>query len=280
MALTKLGLELDPAIFAEHGVNVNDRELAKQKAKERNRSMEKLYNQQNQQNKAIAVWKKSLWASGEINFTFDDWKPNERQNTAKARNLGNKAFKLAKTMINSHLNVIMSGDAGVGKTSLALAMLDLLKQQNKSVLFVSTVALSQLVAEQYDYQDKRSRLHDLTRAMRTCDVLLLDDLGADGGSAEKVMGQGYTGTRKDLQALLFDIANNRYEGTTKERRQANKDGLKLIKPVHQTIITTNNLTEELRRIYGERTISRLVSLDPNHRLAFNDMEDMRTKEGI
>lgn len=280
MALTKLNLDLDPAMFAEHGVDVNEYASAKEKAESRNKAMDKRRNQQNQRNKANAVWAKSLWASGEIQFAFNDWKPNERQNTAKARNLGNKAFKLAKEMVNSHFNVIMSGDAGVGKTSLALAMLDQLRKQGKEVLFVSTVALSQLVAEQYNYQDKRSRLHDLTRAMRTCDVLLLDDLGADGGSAEKVMGQGYTGTRKDLQALLFDIANNRYEGTAKERRQANKDGLKLIKPVHQTIITTNNLTEELRRIYGERTISRLVSLDPNHRLAFNDMEDMRTKEGI
>ncbi len=54
----------------------------------------------------------------------------------------------------------------------------------------------------------------------------------------------------------------------------------MIKPVHQTIITTNNLTDELIRIYGERTVSRLVTRDPNHRLAFNDMEDMRIKEGI
>ena len=116
--------------------------------------------------------------------------------------------------------------------------------------------------------------------MKTCDVLLLDDLGADGGNIEKVMGKGYTGTRKDLQALLFEIVNTRYEGTKKEQRIADDNHVKLIKPVHQTIVTTNNLTDELIRIYGERTISRLVTRDPNHRLAFNNMEDMRTKEGI
>ena len=79
---------------------------------------------------------------------------------------------------------------------------------------------------------------------------------------------------------MFSIANNRYEGTEKERKRADEKNIKLIKPVHQTIITTNNTTDELIRIYGERTISRLVTRDPNHRLPFNEMDDMRIKEGI
>lgn len=280
MPLTKLNLRLDPKLFAEHGVNVNDDSLA-ERVNQRNKRMEKLYNQQAKRNKQKVIWDKSLWASGEISFDFKDWKPNERQNPIKAKNLGNKAFKLAHQMAtNGHLNVIMSGDAGVGKTSLALAMLSKLKQDNKTVLFVSVIALSQLVSDQYEYNDRKEQLQDLKRAMCECDVLLLDDLGADGGSAEKVMSNGYTGARKDVQALMFDVANNRYEGTKKEQNAARKAGIKLSKPVHQTIITTNNMTEELERIYGERTISRLISRDPNHRLAFNDMEDMRTKEGI
>lgn len=280
MPLTKCNLNLPPELFAKHGVNVNDDSLAK-RVNDRNKRMEKLYNQQAKRNKQKVIWDKSLWASGEISFDFKDWKPNERQNPIKAKNLGNKAFKLAHQMAtNGHLNVIMSGDAGVGKTSLALAMLSKLKQDNKTVLFVSVIALSQLVSDQYEYNDRKEQLRELKRAMCECDVLLLDDLGADGGSAEKVMSNGYTGARKDVQALMFDVANNRYEGTRKEQNAARKAGVRLSKPVHQTIITTNNMTEELERIYGERTISRLISRDPNHRLAFNDMEDMRTKEGI
>lgn len=279
MPLTKYNLNLLPELFAKHGVNVNDDSLA-ERVNDRNKQMNKLYNQQAKRKKQRIVWNKSLWASGEIDFTFKDWKPNERQNPVIAKNLGNKAFKLAHEMVNGHLNVIMSGDAGVGKTSLALAMLNKLKQANKTVLFVSVIALSQLVADQYEYSDRKNQLRDLKRAMCECDVLLLDDLGADGGSTEKVMSNGYTGARKDVQALMFDVANNRYEGMRKEQNAARKAGVKLSKPVHQTIITTNNLTDELERIYGERTISRLISQDPNHRLAFNDMEDMRTKEGI
>ena len=279
MAFMKLDLNLDPAIFAEHGVDIHG-STAQKRFEERNKRMERKYNQQAIRNRQKLVWNKSLWASGEIDFTFKDWKPNERQNPVIAKNLGNKAFKLAHEMVNGHLNVIMSGDAGVGKTSLALAMINALKKTNKTVLFVSVIALSQLVSEQYQYSDREEQLRDLKRAMCECDVLLLDDLGADGGSAEKVMSKGYTGARKDVQTLMFDVANNRYEGTKKEQNAARKAGIKLKKPVHQTIITTNNLTDELERIYGERTISRLISRDPNHRLAFNDMEDMRVKEGI
>lgn len=279
MPLTKLNLNLDPKIFAEHGVDINDDSLA-ERVNDRNKQMSKLYNQQAKQKKQRIIWNKSLWASGEIDFTFKDWKPNERQNPIIAKNLGNKAFKLAHEMVNGHLNVIMSGDAGVGKTSLALAMLNKLKQANKTVLFVSVIALSQLVADQYEYSDRKNQLRDLKRAMCECDVLLLDDLGADGGSVDKVMTNGYTGARKDMQTLMFEVVNCRYEGTKDERKKARENHKKLVKPVHQTIITTNNLTKELKKIYGERTISRLVTQDPNHRLAFNDMEDMRVKEGI
>lgn len=279
MTFKRVGFDIDPKLFEQAGVDIHDPNL-RARAEERNKQMNKRFNRELKQKQSNAVWSKSLWASGEIKFTLNEWKPEERSNPVKAKNLGNKAFKLAKEMVNGHLNVIMSGDAGVGKTSLALAMINMLRETGKTALFVSTVALNELVSEQYEYSDRKKRLQELARAMKTCDVLLLDDLGADGGSAEKVMGYGYTGTRKDLQALLFDIANNRYEGTEKERRAADKNHIKLIKPVHQTIITTNNLTDELIRIYGERTISRLVTRDPNHRLAFNDMDDMRIKEGI
>ena len=183
-------------------------------------------------------------------------------------------------MVNGHLNVAMSGLAGVGKTSLALAMANALKDSGKTVLFVSVIALSELLSEQYDYQDRKERLQSLRKTMCSCDVLILDDLGADGGSVDKVMTNGYTGARKDMQTLMFEVANCRYEGTKDERKKARENHKKLVKPVHQTIITTNNLTKELKKIYGERTISRLVTQDPNHRLAFNDMEDMRVKEGI
>lgn len=278
MAFQKLNFNVSPEAFAGH-VDIHDPKLI-ERVEQRNKDMNAKWNQLNQQNKIRATWNKSLWASGEIEFTFDDWKPNERDNVKKARSLGNKAFLLTKEMVNGHLNVVMSGDAGVGKTSLALAMLDKLRLAGKTTLFVSVIALNELVSNQYEYADQKGRLYYLQKAMCKSDILLLDDFGADGGDIGKVMSDRFTGARKDMQSLMYKVANQRYEGTPKERKDAKKDGIKLIKPVHQTIITTNNMTSELERIYGQRTVSRLITRDPNHRLAFNDMEDMRAKEGI
>ena len=180
MPLTKLELNIDHKLFEAHGVNIHDPKELKDRVTERNERMTHLYNHQAQRQKASVIWNKSLWASTPIEFTFKDWKPDERQNEAKARELGNKAFKLAKAMINGHLNVVMSGNAGVGKTSLALAMLDSLRKVGKTVMVVSTVALSQLISDQYEYNDRKEQLRELKRAMKECGVLLPDLLIVTG----------------------------------------------------------------------------------------------------
>lgn len=264
--------------FAKH-FSLDDPEL-EERYRNRNKRMERQYNVQALANRINLMWSKSLWGSSPIDFTFDDWKPEERKNVEMAKHLGNKAYLLSREMVNGHLNVVLSGDAGVGKTSLALAMLSKLRQSGVTTLFVSVVALDQLLSDQYKFGDCEERLGRLREAMAKVDVLLLDDLGAEAGDVRKVMSSDYTGTRKDMQKLIFEVANERYEGTKAERNAARKQGRKLIKPVHQTIVTTNNITDELKRIYGERTTSRLITQMPEHRLPFNDMEDMRQVNGF
>lgn len=266
------------AVFAQH-INLDDPKL-KEKYKQRNKQKVLEYTRENTHNKAETVWEHSLWSSAPIEFNFSDWKPNERQNTDKAKKLGNKAFVLAKELQTKAFNVVMSGDAGVGKTSLALAMLYQLKDAGKRVMFVSTSELMHLVSEQYSYRDRAKELEDVKRAMCECDVLLLDDFGAEGGSIKKITSGDFTGVRRDMQSLIYDVANARYEGTWREQKTAVKAGKKLPKPVRSTIVTTNNQTGELELIYDKRTVSRLISKNPEHRLAFNDMEDMRPKEGL
>lgn len=265
-------------VFAQH-INLDDPKL-KEKYEKRNKQKVLDYTEENSRNKAAIVWEHSLWSSAPIKFTFADWNPSERHNTNKAKELGNKAFTLAKGIQTKAFNVVMSGDAGVGKTSLALAMLYQLKGAGKRVMFVSTSELMHLVSEQYRYQDRAKELEDVKRAMCECDVLLLDDFGAEGGSIKKINSGDFTGVRRDMQSLIYDVANARYEGTWREQKAAVKAGKKLPKPVRSTIVTTNNQTGELELIYDKRTVSRLISKNPEHRLAFNDMEDMRPKEEL
>lgn len=264
--------------FAKH-ISFDDPNL-KEKYEQRNKDMEKKYNICAVANRNKAIWNGSLWGTSPINFTFNDWEPTRRKDPQKAKDLGNKAFVLAREMVNGHINVVLSGNAGVGKTSLALAMLSMLRSSGKSTLFVSVIALNRLVGEQYKFPDKANELYRLRKLMIKTDVLLLDDLGAEAGDIRKVMSSDYQGTRKDLQDLMFDVANQRYEGTKEERKESQKTGKQLIKPVRQTIVTTNNYTEELERIYGQRTISRLITKNKEHRLAFNNMEDMREANGF
>ena len=204
------------AVFAQH-INLDDPKL-KEKYKQRNKQKVLEYTRENTHNKAETVWEHSLWSSAPIEFTFADWKPNERQNTDKAKKLGNKAFVLAKELQTKAFNVVMSGDAGVGKTSLALAMLYQLKDAGKRVMFVSTSELMHLVSEQYSYRDRAKELEDVKRAMCECDVLLLDDFGAEGGSIKKITSGDFTGVRRDMQSLIYDVAYRDWETDRKSTR--------------------------------------------------------------
>lgn len=279
MALKRVGFHIDPAFAKRHGVDLLDPQAAKH-YKERNKRMEVKYTKAAKRRHIELIWDQSLWNSGEIEFAFSDWKPEERANVQKARNLGNKAYKLSHLLLAENFNVVMSGEAGVGKTSLALAMVTYLREHGKTALFVSTDELISMINDQYNYDDVKQQLNLTKKAMYTADILLLDDLGAEGGSISKVNDDHYSGVRQDMQRFMQDVANNRYEGTQEEQNSARGKGIKLPKPVHSTIITTNNTTDELERIYAHRTISRLITRDSKHRLAFNDMEDMRVKEGL
>ena len=265
-------------LFSEH-VDVNDPHL-KERAEKRNQKMEAMYNRQAIENRIRLYQDKSLWEGAPLEFSVDDWQPELRKDNQQAQKLGNKAYKLARQMVNKSFNVVMSGPAGVGKTSLALMMAKILQQHNKTVMFVSTDELMRLCSDQYDYPDAKAKLQDRKQYIDQADVLILDDLGAEAGSVEQVMSSNFRGVRRDMQTLIYNIASHRFEGTREDQIEANKKGIKLSHPVRSTIITTNNVQEELERIYNSRTISRLITMKPEHRLAFNDMEDMRKESDL
>ncbi len=265
-------------LFSEH-VDINDPHL-KERAEKRNQKMVEMYNRQAIENRIRLYQDKSLWEGAPLKFGVDDWQPNRRKNVKQARELGNKAYKLAHQMVNKSFNVVMSGLAGVGKTSLALMMAEILQQHDKTVMFVSADELFRLCNDQYDFPELKAKLRDRMHFMNYADVLILDDLGAEAGSVKQVNSKDFNGVRRDMQRLIYDIASHRFEGTKEDKIKANKKGIELTHPVRSTIITTNNVQEELERIYNSRTISRLITMKPEHRLAFNDMEDMRKESDL
>ncbi|MFQ9706137.1 MAG: ATP-binding protein [Limosilactobacillus pontis] len=278
MAIRKVEFGSLKDLFSEH-IDVNDPRL-KERAEKRNQAMEAMYNRQAIKNKIRLYQDKSLWEGAPLEFSVKDWQPDRRKHKGRAKELGNKAYKLAHEMVNNSFNVVMSGSAGVGKTSLALMMAKILQEHNKTVMFVSTDELMRLCSDQYDYPDAKAKLKDRIQYMDKADVLILDDLGAEAGSVEQVMSKNFRGVRRDMQTLIYNVASHRFEGTKEDQENATKEGAKLSHPVRSTIITTNNIQQELERIYNSRTISRLITMKPEHRLAFNDMEDMRKESDL
>lgn len=273
MPLQKADFHLPLSIFKEH-IDVNDPSLA-DKYVQRNKAMVTKYNRDAIKNRIKLYQDKSLWEGAPLEFTIADWQPNKRKDTQQAKELGNKAVVLARQMINTPFNVLMTGDAGVGKTSLAMMMAGILQSHDKTVMFVSANELRDLSVDQYDYPELKLKLKDRLNFISYADVLILDDLGAEAGNFEN-------GNRisPSFQRLIYSVSRSRFEGTKKDQKEATKEGRKLPHPVRSTIVTTNNIQDELNAIYGSRTVSRLITMNPEHRLAFNNMEDMRQQSNI
>lgn len=122
-------------------------------------------------------------------------------------------------------NLLMMGDAGLGKTHLALSIANEVLRRGFDVLYCSAANIfRQIEAEQFSGGRDTTTLDSLKR----CDLLILDDLGAEHAGHY-------------LNSVLYDVVNTRIN------RQ---------KP---TVYTTNITTERvLVARYGEKIASRLI----------------------
>ena len=201
----------------------------------------------------------SLFSGGQrIDFNFKNWKPDmQKSNPNLAKEVGRRVFALAKEMVNTPMKVLLVGPPGVGKTSLAMATLNFMASEGFSVMTVSTMELAHLMDNRYEASDIKDRLMYLEKLMKTADVLLLDDLGSEGGMKSNV-----TPVRKDMQELLFRVANARID-------------LKRNEPIHSMIVTTNCTSDELAQMYNSKIISRIVPHNRHQIVNFNGLKDVR-----
>jgi DNA replication protein DnaC len=123
--------------------------------------------------------------------------------------------------------LVLVGELGVGKTGLAIGLVKRALADGRPALFRSFVELLSDIRATYRTRDAAEPDEaDLMTALKTANVLALDDLGADRA----------TGWSQDR---LYEILNHRYN----ERRR--------------TILTTSLGPDELEAHVGDRLVSRI-----------------------
>ncbi|GAX05417.1 DNA replication protein [Secundilactobacillus pentosiphilus] len=192
----------------------------------------------------------------ELEFTFADWKPELQENVAQAKAIGNKAFKIAQQLsTGQEFNVVMLGTPGVGKTSLALAILNQLAKSGKTTMFVSTAELLKLINDKFEDRSLTGKIAEIKRAMTDVDVLVLDDFGTEGGLK-------FNPVHKDMQELMYQVSNARVDFKNNHAKGS-------------TIITTNNTKAQLKLMYEPKFIDRVFPNNPEHQLVFSELKGVR-----
>ena len=242
----------------EHGV---DLKKAAATQEDRNKAARHTYEQMLTDKKNKAYRRYSLYSGNKpINFSFNQWKPEMQDDSEKAKQVAKQCHKLAQSILDENQNVVLSGKPGVGKTSLALAMLNYVAHRNKTVMVVSTMELLRLLRDRYEQPELRQRIADTMRGMKEADVLLLDDFGTEGGMKENIKP-----VHKDMQDEMYSVSNARFD----EEENA---------PVGSIIITTNNTLDELHMMYNDKLISRLIPKDKEKIVVFDKLDDVRGKK--
>ncbi len=142
-------------------------------------------------------------------------------------------------------NIYIQGEVGRGKTFLINSIAKELLDRNYSVVYITSTKLFKFLNDyHWAFEDRRANLESQYEMIFDCDLLIIDDLGAETH-------------RTTDQSNLFDVVNERM----------NK-GL--------PIILSSNLDEDLiGEIYGPRVFSRILGNNSKTYEIFG--EDLRLK---
>jgi DNA replication protein DnaC len=139
--------------------------------------------------------------------------------------------------------ILMMGGTGLGKTHLSLAIARVVLEAGSSVIYGSAPDLLDRINAEYFGKDKDEDSSNTLQRAQQCDLLVLDDLGAEWRTPFS-------------DSVLYNLINHRIH-----------KGMPLV-------INTNLNNNEFFKRYGERIVSRLMTLE---KLTFEGGEDIRQK---
>ena len=139
------------------------------------------------------------------------------------------ALKFTENFGNEFENLLITGDAGTGKTFLANCIAKKLIDNGVSVLYLSAVDFFDLCKKYRlaQHEDMKDAAHEMNFVINA-ECLIIDDLGTETGTAS-------------TNSQLFNCIEKRFLGK------------------HPTVITTNLNKEDIAARYSDRIRSRLLA---------------------
>lgn len=182
-----------------------------------------------------------------FNYTFKNFRAESKTFEYLAKGSARDIAKGYLRYPDAKGNCIFYGNAGAGKTHLAMAILNAVNDNADPMVRCLFISVNKLIREMKNwFQDKTgiwSPKH-VTKVVSQANLVVLDDLGAESANN---MATSF------VQDTIFDI----YES-------------------NQRIITTTNLSlDELYRTYHSRLVSRMQESDQRKVIDFSKVSDKR-----
>lgn len=166
----------------------------------------------------------STFESFSLNYYSDEPQEGRPSDRSIMRNTLQYCINYARQFSLKSPNVIMTGNTGLGKTHLSLAIANVAIQKGYGVVYSSVSNLVTKLENEHFGRDNDTEAMD---SLQSCDLLILDDLGTEFRNSFST-------------SAIYSIINSR---------------LLLEKP---TIISTNLTTKEMADFYSERFASRII----------------------
>lgn len=178
------------------------------------------------QDKLKQLFTNSLMDKKFSDETFENWDFNKGKQTMY--NLGIKYCEKFQEAKKEGLGFLFYGTPGNGKTYLSNCIANRLLNQMNPVICVSINALLERIRKTYSRWGQEGE-DTILSALSIADLLIIDDLGTEQDTDWS-------------RSRIYNIIDNRY-----------RNGLPLI-------ISTNKTIEQLKTMYHERTIDRLLEM--------------------
>lgn len=183
-------------------------------------------------------------------YTFDTFKTHGEQSLeAIAKKEAGKIAAAYYKYPDLNGNSLLYGNAGAGKTHLAMAILNAVNDNSEPMVRCLFISVNKLIREMKNWFNDKTGIWSpkhVTDVVKKANVVVLDDLGAESANN---MATSF------VQDTIFDI----YES-------------------NQRIITTTNLSmDELYNTYHSRLVSRMQEGDRSRVIDFTKIEDKRTR---